>query len=753
VRDELEAAISTLSNSDRKAILDAAIIRKSARVAKSSGQKAPAGDTITCRSCSKANSSARKFCGDCGAMLWDACGSCGAEVPVDEKFCGICGANLLAVVSAELETAKATLAEAKQLRQKLDYDASMHLLRKLAKSHDPRLDDLIEEALALLAEIESEIETLKQNAVDALERAKMLLEMHAYEGAIAELQDIPEQFREDDLQAVLKDALAKRNEVLALSGDIRAAIEQKRTGDLLPKIERLLKLKPNHEQAQKLAVQLRDRLVVSAKKKLAEHQYEEAVNLLEQVPSFVRTPEMAKLSDHASELAWLADDLRLSPVADKTLVEIADRLLKAAPTHPQAAKLKQQAQERIAKPLADSRHRYHAWASAPKRTTLGWPVDWLTGFNSIRVPDEAHAEVFRANPGRFFVALGLALQGLDKAPVDMNLLPAEKGFSLKNLSSMLRKRGAKSAWGLDLSAFGLKAVKLQIEDKDVVVTDVAWHKHRKVLSQPEAESQRAIITAETMQAFLDAHSLQDQKVIVNMPGHRVMGRFFDLPPLELKKVPDAVEYEAKHQIPFNLNSLCWDWSLVSNRELAEHEESRRVVLVAARDFHIQERIASLRESGVTIDVLTSDSIALHNFMLHELFANDADKPGDAPKNHDAIVSLDVGAECTNLVISSPSVHWFRSFNTGGDHFTEPLVRLYKLTYAQAELLKREPFRAKRMKQLYDTFDLLLSELNLEITRSLDSFLKLYPDQNISRIYGLGGGFEMHGLMRKMRSAK
>lgn len=759
VRDEIEAAVKKLTNSDAKAVLDASIIRKQAlqRGRQSSGERAPAGPTICCKKCSKENPSQRRFCGDCGTVLWGQCGSCGAEVPVDEKFCGICGANLLASASAELEQAKQTLDEIKALREKMEYDGAIYAARKLAKTHDPRLNDVAEEALAMIDDMQEEIVSREQAAADALERARTLISGYAYEGAIAELHDVPPRFVTEEIKQVLNDALGRRNEILVLSGEIREAIEQKRTGELLPKIERLLALKPNHEQAQKIAEQLRDRMLITAKKRLIEHKYPEAIELLHQIPSFVRTADVDKLLDQAEEFQWLAESLRLSPVADQTLQELADRYIKLAPTNENATKTSQKIVEKRAQPLpADPRQRYAPWGFVPKTTLLNWPVDWLTGCQNFKVDNAAHAALLQEHPGRFFIAMGLALQGLDKAPLDLNLIPDEKkGFSLKQFSSMLRKRGAKAAWGIDVNASSLKAIKLVREDKEggIAIAEAVFIKHRKLLSQPDAELERGLIMAETLKDFLGKYKLDDARVVVNMPAHKMLGRFFDLPAVELKKVPDAVEYETRHQLPIALDELYWDWSLVAARELAEHEETRRVVVIAGRDYHVNDRLAALREAGLKPDILTLDCIALHHFVLHEFFGLDPKQKTVAADSHDAVVTLDVGAECSNLVISSPSVHWFRTFNIGGDQFTEPLVKQFRLTYGQAELLKREPFRARRMSQLYATFDPLFASLGAEINRSLDTFQKLFPDQTLSRIYGVGGGFALHGLWRYLRHGK
>ncbi len=756
IRDELEEAIATLTKGDRKSILDASIQRKSATHQRvGSGQRAAAGPTIGCRNCSKSNTSERKFCGDCGTGLWDLCGSCGAEVPVDERFCGICGSNLHDVYTAEVAQAEATLTEARKLRGEHKFDEAIFILRKLAKSTDPRLDDTIEVGLELMREIEAEIVECRAAAQDALERARMLISGYAYEGAIDELTEVPEQFRTDEVRAALQEANAKRNEILAISGDIRVAIEQKRTHDLLPKIERLLSLKPNHPQAQKLAIDLRDRFAASGKKRLLEHRYADALDMLRSVPSFVRTPEIEKLTEQAEELDWLSTNLRLSPLATPTLLDLAERFVKVAPNNPEASQLKEKIAQRVATASSDPRQSAPAWGVVPKKTFIGWPIDWLSGSKHLQTTDAAHREVLHAQPGRFFVALGLALQGLDKGTSGVNLAPEQKTNVFRQFQSLLAKKSSRPAWGLDLNAYGLKAVKLVVNDQEnsVDIADIVFLKHRKVLSQPDAELERGLIAAETLKAFLETHSLADCRVVANMPGQKLLGRFFELPPLEEKKIDDAVQFEARHQIPFSLESLGWDYDLLTPQSASlEGSATRRVTLVAGRDFHIQERMATFKESSIKVDILQSDCLALHNFIAYE-FITAEKKEGQSPNAQDAIMTIDVGCECTNIVVTSPTAEWFRTINFGGDQFTEPLVKQFKLTYAQAELLKREPHRARRMMQLYATFDPLIDELTNEIVRSIDSFLKANPDQTLSRIYGVGGGFLLHGLLQKLRTGK
>lgn len=47
--------------------------------------------------------------------------------------------------------------------------------------------------------------------------------------------------------------------------------------------------------------------------------------------------------------------------------------------------------------------------------------------------------------------------------------------------------------------------------------------------------------------------------MVSVPGQSGLSKFIKLPPIEAKKIPDIVRYEARQQIPFPLEQVEWDW--------------------------------------------------------------------------------------------------------------------------------------------------------------------------------------------------
>ena len=152
------------------------------------------------------------------------------------------------------------------------------------------------------------------------------------------LEGVPTALRSEAFQKLLDDAVMRRDEASTLKEEIRTLIAAKNLSAAMPKIARLLELKPLHQSARQLAEQIQQRFVAAAEAKLAEHRYEEAAKILENVPESVQNPRTATLRQRASELAWIAWDLRNAPLVDGTLVAVAGRLLERSPQDPRAAK-------------------------------------------------------------------------------------------------------------------------------------------------------------------------------------------------------------------------------------------------------------------------------------------------------------------------------------------------------------------------------------------------------------------------------
>jgi type IV pilus assembly protein PilM len=709
---------------------------------------ATAASTIVCLQCQRENGSDRRFCGGCGRSLWQACPQCGAGSPINERFCGSCGADIAAALKQRLEQCETSLAEARALADAHQYDAANAQLRGIADISDARLESIAARAAREIESVGRRGVEAAANAESALNEARQHLAEYAYERAHAALEQVPGPLRSQEHRELLDHVRSCRNEVLGLSGEIRAAIEEKRFVDLAAKLKRLLVLKPAHQQALQLADQLRDRCLKAARIHLAKHEYHRALEELKRIPGVAIDDEVEKGLDTAAELATLLSAVERAPLADGQIAALANRLCRFAPKNAKAAQLRDSIQQRIKQKPASPRSRAPNWAALPERTWLGPPVDELAYMTRAEAATDDVAKVLKEHPGQFFVAFGLALQAFGLSAMDADLTPRKEMSGLAKLAEFrLSRRVPPAAWGIDLTDSSLRAIKLLRTKEGVQICQVEFFLHPKAPDTGSADLAQAEAVGQTIRDFAAcAGELKNVPVCVGIPGHRVLGRFFDLPPMSAKKVADSVQYEARHQLPIALEDLCWSYSMLSSTEgKGADERSRPVLVQACRDSHVKERISRFSAAGINVDCVQSDCVALHNALVSEILDE------KAKDRSEAVAAVHIGATSTDVVVAAHERTWFRSFGIGGDDFIRALMRQLQIDQPAALELLQHPARARRYHQWAEAIEPLVVQVAGEVQRSLVTYQKSFAGHPVRQVFAFGEGFQSL-ILRVLRAA-
>lgn len=290
-------------------------------------------------------------------------------------------------------------------------------------------------------------------------------------------------------------------------------------------------------------------------------------------------------------------------------------------------------------------------------------------------------------------------------------------------------------WGIEIGAYAVKALKLEVADSVVNVLDYAIIPHAKVLSTPGLDQNDAIrVTLGTLVAQWD---LSKAGIAISVPGQASLARFAKLPPVEPKKVPDIVKFEAAQQIPFPLDQVEWDYQTFVSPDSPDIE----VGIFAITRERIMDRLMLLHDVGITPDHVTLSPIAAYNALAFD--KNFTEKtPGT--------VILDIGTTSTDVVVADSARVWVRTVPLGGHHFTEALVNAFKLSYPKAEKLKKEVESGANSKHIAQAMRPVFSDLAQEVQRSIGYYQSLHKDAKLTRLMGIGSTFLMPGIRKFLK---
>lgn len=291
---------------------------------------------------------------------------------------------------------------------------------------------------------------------------------------------------------------------------------------------------------------------------------------------------------------------------------------------------------------------------------------------------------------------------------------------------------ANAVWGIDVGQCALKAVRLELNADGVIeVTHFDLVEHPKILTQPDAEADQLIQNA--LDKFLSRNEIANARVAVSVPGQSSFVRFIKLPPVEPRRIPEIVKFEAVQQIPFDIEEVEWDYQTFISPKSPDVE----VGIFAMRKEVVLRHLSALRAAGIEADLVQLAPLALYNTMMYDGMT--------APEG--ATILIDVGAENTDLVISDGDRIWLRSIPLGGNNFTDSLVKAFKVPFSKAENLKRTAATNKYARQIFVAMRPVFGDLVSEVQRSIGFYTALHRDAHMTRVVCLGNAFRMPGLQK------
>lgn len=303
---------------------------------------------------------------------------------------------------------------------------------------------------------------------------------------------------------------------------------------------------------------------------------------------------------------------------------------------------------------------------------------------------------------------------------------------------MASKAGA--VWAIDIGNDSLKALRVTAERGAVEVLGFDNIQHGKVLTGgglKPGESEELI--ALSLRKFVGKQNLSGDEIVVSVPSQNSFARFVNLPPVEKKRIPEIVKFEAVQQIPFDINDVQWDWQLMAEAESPD----AKVGIFAIKNEVVNAVMEHFSREDVRVSCVQMAPMALYNYILY-------DRPDLLKSDSQAVVVLNIGADNTDLVVCTKTTVWQRCILIGGNAFTKAIADTFKLNFEKAEKLKRTAPVSKYARQIFQAMRPVFADLASEIQRSLGFYSSSNANVKLTRIIALGGGTKLRGLLKYLQ---
>ena len=163
-------------------------------------------------------------------------------------------------------------------------------------------------------------------------------------------------------------------------------------------------------------------------------------------------------------------------------------------------------------------------------------------------------------------------------------------------------------------------------------------------------------------------------VVGGLQGQTVVIRYPRLPDSAKERLAEAVQQEAGQNIPYDLDEVMLDWTLLD--EIDEGEQKQlKILLVAAKHEIIDSRVQIMDEAEVQCAVLTVDSLALA----------DAAVACDFLRVGETVAMVNIGQSSVSIHFIRDGIsNFIRDVNWGARELIQAIAKEYRCDFQEAE---------------------------------------------------------------------
>lgn len=236
--------------------------------------------------------------------------------------------------------------------------------------------------------------------------------------------------------------------------------------------------------------------------------------------------------------------------------------------------------------------------------------------------------------------------------------------------------------------------------------------------------------SKAVRAILDEAKIRTKATVFSIPDFSTFCTSFELPPMSVKEIPEAVYYNASQYIPLPVTETTLDWKIIDGIP-GEKGSKLKVFLVAIPKQIIQDYQKVARLAGLELYAVEAEAMAITRSLVRE--------------NKDCVCLIDIGAQSTtiNIVYKKKLIKSY-SFDFSGNQLTFSIASALGLGHAEAEEIKNKEGLLSMKEEIAKVLYLLVDPLIFEAKRVLSDFYQREA-KDVAMIYLTGGASKLPGL--------
>ena len=301
---------------------------------------------------------------------------------------------------------------------------------------------------------------------------------------------------------------------------------------------------------------------------------------------------------------------------------------------------------------------------------------------------------------------------------------------------MLFSRSAKPLVGIDIGSSAIKLVQVREGKTGYVLERFGVHP-----IEPELIVDGSIMDAspivEAIKSMISEHSVKAKDVALAVSGHSVIIKRVKLAPMGEDELEEMIKWEAAQYIPFDINEVNLDFSILEEPQTEEAQNDMNVALVAVKKDKLAAYTSLIVEAGLRPVVVDVDAFTLENMYGTNYDVNP----------NEVIGLVNIGASVINLnILVGGTFAFTRDISIGGNRYTEMIQKELNVSYAAAESAKRgQQTREADADAVDNIVASVNNEVAMEVSRSLDYFRTTTTHDQVDKLLLSGGGAKVKGL--------